>query len=144
MTDNLNQLHSLLERLEKANGPDREIDAEILVVLGILVKNEGRGYRRIGPDGTIKTGWYVDLLDYWKWPTSVFEVEPLTASLDASVALVEKVLPGWDWQVGTCDSEQYVGHIVEEFGMAALIWEYGPNPALALLTAMVKALLHDT
>ena len=33
MTDNLDQLQSLLERLEKAEGPDREIDALIRCIL---------------------------------------------------------------------------------------------------------------
>lgn len=72
MTD-LAVLDDLIERLEKAGGPDRELD--IALTKQFIA---GKQYR------------HPDL------------APPYTTSLDAAVALVERVLPGWGWQVGTC------------------------------------------
>ncbi len=64
-------LQSLLERIERAEGSDRELDAAIGKVFG----------------------WrYVKLCDQWTNPDKVFAVlPPFTASLDAALALVERL-----------------------------------------------------
>lgn len=70
------ELREIIERLEKLTGPDREVDAAILKHLGFHSWAGRMSYR----DGPM---W----LD--------FASSEITASLDAAVALVEKMLPGW-------------------------------------------------
>ena len=74
MTD----LPALLARVEAATGGDRGLDREILEAVGGAVDGQ-----------------------YWRWPgeenSSSFGVTPpFTTSLDATVALVEKLRPKWD------------------------------------------------
>jgi hypothetical protein len=75
MTD---QLKELLERVEKATGPDREIDVWLLALLGDKESPWGIGdieYALTDPELTCDPPTY-------------------TVSLDACLALVERVLPG--------------------------------------------------
>lgn len=74
-------LDEIAKRLEKAQGPDREIDADLCVALLGFQRAElsGRGLAVCEP----KEGG-------WIWP---IEKWPLTASLDAAIALVERVRP---------------------------------------------------
>ena len=65
-------IDDLIARVEAANGPDREIDADISRTLGLT-------YR----DGAFGIGYGDD------WPQA-----ELTASIDAALALVERMLPG--------------------------------------------------
>lgn len=84
MTDTL---QDLIARLEKAETADREIDCAIAIsVLGYWLQDRGHGvteYCRKDAEGNTSCG------------TSVVMVRPYTASLDAAVGLVERVLPGW-------------------------------------------------
>jgi hypothetical protein len=78
-------LSELIERVEKLDGPDRETDFAI--------------YQALRPElsewqDTTKTS--AD--DYWFWMSQ----REYTASLDAAVALVKRVLPGWGYRVATC------------------------------------------
>jgi len=80
----------LIEKLEKLEGPDREADCQIGVAVDGFVTEErpykGVIYCRLDPDGTFTCpGQGADML-----------VPRYTASLDAAVALVERVLPGCD------------------------------------------------
>ena len=68
-------LHALAQRLAEAMGPDRELDRDLHVALGLSM------------DTTVHCG---VLLNAY------------TASLDAAVALVERVLPGWWQSSGLC------------------------------------------
>jgi hypothetical protein len=80
-------LIALRERVVNATGPDRGLDIHISHALGVdadwhgdldnLGYNHLRGFCALG-------------------------MRPLTASADAALALVERVLPGWGWQCGTC------------------------------------------
>ena len=64
---------------------------------------------------------------------------PVTASLDAALALVERVLPGWDFTVKRFGMRANV-EVFENNGKG---YEYasGKTPALALLAALLKALI---
>ena len=124
MTD----LQGLIERLEKAEGPDRGIDRAIAFhVLGEGVEKERKLYAEIGdamwvPDArglspydrargdTIRSEWqkgsrgqrgrYVDVRRYsCDGPRPLTDCKPLTASIDAAVAFAERVLPGCWYQI---------------------------------------------
>ncbi|MHA6684439.1 hypothetical protein [Mesorhizobium sp. A556] len=75
-------IDELMERVRGLTGPDREVDAAIHRVLA----------------GGAKDHWY-DFHGVW---TTDSTTPPITASLDAAVALVKRVLPGWGYRVATC------------------------------------------
>lgn len=133
-----NNLRGLIERLEKLGGPDQDVDAEIAIhVLGFIKTNRMAAWPEEQPiweftDPARNTtgGWSVMVREY-------------TASLDAAVALVERVLPHACWVVK------------RGFGHSAMIWflkqdrdawpEYhGPTPAIALLIAALRALQENS
>jgi hypothetical protein len=140
-------LTELLERVKEATGPDREIDRAIALATGQLHEDHdcvldltgARGTRlyRIDPDGgRVFGGLGDDIL-----------IRPYTASLDAALALVERVLPEHVWtlssghQVGGPSSYDGYGSDVAEFIKTADYPEhFGRTPALALLTATLTAL----
>ena len=85
-------LRALEARLEAATGPDRELDEAIMTVCfgeRVVVPHS------YGQPATL--GWKVAP---GVWNSVAFEV---TASLDAAVALVERVLPGVEPIIGTGD-----------------------------------------
>ena len=86
-------MRDLIERVEKATGPDRELDIAIFEAAHPKGTLTGSGWlwtrREIAPAGLV---WY--WLDRKKLTQPDF-VENYTASIDAALALVEKVLPGW-------------------------------------------------
>jgi hypothetical protein len=110
----MSDLKELLARVEKAEGPDREIDAAL--------------QRLIGGE---HIHWGCGLL-----------VNGFTASLDASLALVERVLPGWLRELqeyGEPDSFWWVTLRSYPFGIA--FGGRAATPALATCCALLKALI---
>jgi hypothetical protein len=75
----MTSLYDLRERVRAATGPDRELDGEICIALG---GEHNSMWRRPG-----EAGWYGGPAD-------------VTASVDACLALLEKVLPGWVCALG--------------------------------------------
>lgn len=158
-------LSELLERVEKASGPDRELDAELCLALGdfpqIQVSWTGGPFR-----SDLDGGWrlrpqskgYVEhplWIDSWGRPIGA-QAKPYTASVDAALALVERVLPGWGVVI---TKPLDGGGYAEVFSREGL--SFDPNgdknvslgewleqgkpqretPALALLAAMLRALI---
>ena len=114
-------LQALLERVEKAEGPDRELD---------------------------------DAIDKWKLDTLLTRdtsarfaliCPPYTASIDAAVALVEKMLPGWKWcvQREIHPDNWFFAYvfIVNEGTSFADHRGMAHGPALALIAALLRALI---
>lgn len=89
----MSDLSALISRVEKATGPDRELDC----LLDCL------RYGREFIEWTADTG----IVGYrYKsgaigWDLGCWRIG-YTSSLDAAKALVEELLPGWWWKVGTC------------------------------------------
>lgn len=73
------ELKELIERVKAATGPDRELDSDLGFTLG----------------------WYANGYEFYAWAeadgTFVESVnpKPFTASIDAALALTQRVLPGW-------------------------------------------------
>lgn len=114
------ELRALIERVERATGPDREIEFEV----GIQMC----GFERCSvqeSDGPCN---------------EVHEAGYYTSSLDAVVALVERELPGWDWGCETtiCGGDnRYSGYVAQKMRIGPEA--YGKTPALALLLAFLRA-----
>jgi hypothetical protein len=82
MTD----LSNLIERVEKASGPDREISRDILCLCGWSYEKRGRDIKlwMYGPNGERRDHPGVGL----------FDAPHVTKSTDAITALIEQKLPG--------------------------------------------------
>lgn len=128
-------LQDLLHRVESATGPDRELDALIMVALG--------GARRVDEClfyGPGETTWCFS--DY----EHEYDMPPLpyvTASLDAALALVERCLPGaagcdWGLRYNGTRARPYLCQVWLIDGSS--VTEQAETGALALLTALLRAL----
>lgn len=139
-------LKALRERVESAEGPDREIDALLVVIFDIrpdwLVGDEGAMY--------VDTAYIHPVV---RWQSACMKRSPgnppawefariptYTASLDAALALVERVKPGWHFMI------EFRGHkgtfnVVDcepEESIAIGFSHY--SAPLALLSALLKSL----
>lgn len=123
----------IIDRLEKADGPSRELNLAIFR----LFHPEYDGYVE-GRGGLVHPNDSTDMreLSNVRWPA-------YTASLDAAVALVERMLPGWakgvddgpETHLAFVDTNDYS---VRMFG--ARHTAEASTASIALLIAMFKAL----
>ena len=157
MTDRT-ELQRLLERVEAATGPDRELDA-----MAAIAFHQG-GIRH---DLTVTAESVADVLDasaddpescpdcgaQRRFPGAVV-VAPVTASIDAALALVERVLPEWQ---GVYLTSEWTGLRRPEAWSAAFVCtlrrgltsyitaESGERPTLplAILAALLRAKISE-
>lgn len=117
------ELATLRARIDAATGPDRELDlslAEALVPdVVVLLHNRGTGQN--------------ERSTYWHY----------TASIDAALALVERLLPGWLWTFGSYGPDDGPwACITEPTEPCADYAARGPTPALAILSALMSAMIE--
>lgn len=120
-------LIALAARVEQAQGPDRELDAEIARAIGWKESLSGRWWKPPGGDD-------------WN-----FVLPPFTASLDAALTLVPE---GWIFAVHSGDDRgPPVAYCVPNMGR--LPWPHwvddinAATPALALTAAALRARAED-
>ena len=105
------ELEALLARVAGATGPDRDLDADLHEAFGGCAHRETEYYciedgndtdsgftcKRCGVDTYGRSG----------------DVKPVTASIDAAVALLDRVLPGWDFHLwrDQDDNNRYVAEM---------------------------------
>ena len=132
-------LQSLLARVEAASGPDRLLDAEIEVAArwidaaraGLAPEHRARW--------RVLTGLRVGAVE--SQGTS-YNAKPFTASVDAALALVERVLPGWQWDVGYLPNQPEIGFLAEIWPPGDPVNDVsgaGKTAPLAILAALLKA-----
>jgi len=139
----MSALKELLERVEKATGPDLEIDGLIAQAFGSLPP-EAR-YSTENIYGECEPHWVSGGYGDYKF----YEPDPLTASIDAAVGLVEKMLPGRDvnLEIGNVGPDRVTDAYIS--GADGYFEEpktpdahgYGLTPALALCAALLRALI---
>ena len=149
-------LSDLLEKVRACEGADRELDRQIMTLSYV------RDRRHIGAscwddayDTCCPGARHLD--DVWvdpatdKWRTTAVDGFEFTSSLDAALALVERVLPGWTVS-GICQDDFKLWHAELRKGhqtsytAVAISHETlrgSANPALALLAALLTALLAE-
>lgn len=136
------ELSDLLARVEGATGRLSDDDVGRLVCAA-LGEKFGSAEIQCGDSGADELGIY-NCFDRQVW--SDYRQDAPDASVDAAIALVERTLPGWRWVVRRAYPEDdgrplhvsYVEQVDgENFGAIA------PTPALAILAALLRALLHD-
>ncbi len=123
MTD----LSALIARLEAAEAGSRELDVAIARSLGWGVHNARRFGLWVVPFGEY------DTCD----PDDMFELGEFTTSLDAALALAERVLPGWSWEIYT--AYQIKGLMKYGCNLDEQDTAYAFTPALALCIAILRA-----
>ncbi|MFZ2252645.1 MAG: hypothetical protein WAW13_00555 [Minisyncoccia bacterium] len=122
----------IIDRLESATGPDRELDA---LACRLAAPKDWEKYRNWA---AMPSGAPPDIMDR----DAVRWVPAYTASLDDSLALVGEKLPGWRWEMAhhprMTREHRYVFEIEapSEDSATAL----APTPALAVLLALFRAL----
>ena len=142
----MSDLSSLIARLEKAEGPSRDLDAYI---------HFRDRVSRIEKIAAAKTG-HINIQgsDFSGGTVLLGENVPVyTSSIDAAVSLATRVLPGWGWGV-----ESKTHHIMAclnpEFGepvgkhphwaaisnVSTRTFEDAATPAMALVLATLRAL----
>lgn len=139
-------LQELLARVEKAGGPDRELDARIFCAVNGYTFRSHRP--DLGPPPTARA--YVAYYEPKNGEHPSAYCPAFTASLDAALALVERVLPTFtaDLTIYRTNGGEFKPH-----SLARLFCPYGEiqehrgdarSPALALLAAALRALISNT
>lgn len=130
MTD----LAALLERITEARGADRRLDAALARYFDLpechapdcLPDVFDRNLTRVENGGDDS------------------EVPLYTSSVDASLGLVEKVLPGWQWYVSNVGSGDYCSASLMMKGTGVnRVDETGATAPLAILSALLRAKLSE-
>jgi len=135
----MSQLEELLERIRAAKGADREIDGDIAAAFEIAPSH----LPRVTDVG--RSWLWADFVPPDDWET--WEAPAFTASIDAALALVERVLPGWrltlrqmssQWRATMMDAGCSPGMtLMLGFSTA----EFAPTAPLAILAALLSALI---
>ena len=125
MTCDKEALIALRDRVREANEADREIDAMLLMRLGLCDEISDPV---CGPE----------IVNELAGKTYAHPA-PITASIDAAKALMERVLPGCEYQL--CNYEFPVA-MIRPRGLTGWFASYLRDPALAILDAILTALIE--
>lgn len=123
---------SLADMIEKLTGPDREVDAEMALALGVVPEGAFRPCAAVDA-GTFATGAY----GFWS-------CEPYTASVDAAMTLVptDCVWSAGDWRAngGPPSASVWPPERNRPEGYHGIV--QAATPALALCAAALRAILQ--
>lgn len=131
-------LSDLIERVAAATGENDELDCRIVAT---LLSDKPVTFER----SKINGAWCAYVEDFkgrprlWDCPSPIRQNRAVTASVDAALALVERVMPGWCKSVVDLRPELCEGYVWER-GHVGNIQGKAPTPALAIVLAMLRAL----
>jgi hypothetical protein len=156
----MQKLEELIAALESATGPSRWLDAKIDAAMRVgTVKMQSGGYE-----------WAWNNFPVWAHHKQaqgmcgvqhsngdlglIWDSLPFTSSIDAAVALVERVLPGWrienlcEWDAEILRDQgpwmcDLVQRRLEFFDRQSAKCSHAPTAALALIIALLKAKLSQ-
>ena len=120
-------LEALLARVLEGTGPDRELDADISLALGIVSSRVGNCFY-----GHKHYSVMVLDRDYYDLNGNAPELPHFTASLDAALTLVPE---GWDWRRRSNLTMALVYGESEKYDLVSVHHE----PCRALIAACLKA-----
>lgn len=132
---NREKLLNLAERCEKATGPDRELDADLDVALfgGVTVWKQANytmeSYPASRRESKHHVGGFVNN-----------HVPLYTASLDAAIALVERMKPGWGFYLRSDKEGHGCGLVYPDAFRVTPCHCMGATPAIAVCLALFRAL----
>jgi len=114
---------TLIDRLSKLDGPDREMDAEIYIRFNIPAERAGRIDYANG-----MVGWWPKDGPY----VSAVTVPAYTGSVDEVISLSNRLLPGVSLTIRTTENFAWFGGLKGDIA-------YGANPAIAACIAILRA-----
>lgn len=129
------RLIEMIARVAAATGPDREIDAALMVALRDARKVDDHIY--YGPNEEV---WY---LGEYEGDVSFPPLPYLTSSVDAALSLLERVLPGWCKSVVDLRPEPCEGYVWRRGNGIGNVQGTAATPALALVLAGLIALQRE-
>jgi len=145
----MSEMQKLLERVRAAEGPDRELDAFLCEAFDLPKCQEPDCL----PDVLRR------IIDCVKVTHDEDPDVPFyTSSIDSALALVERLLPGWQWLVRSASKDGKCFARLESPDFADVVWEAGDKetrdiirgeealgkaatPPIAILAALLSALL---
>ncbi|PVE25390.1 hypothetical protein DC522_05695 [Microvirga sp. KLBC 81] len=127
----MSKLLELKQRVETAEGPDRELDYEIWAAL------HGWKIRRHGNTRFFQTPDNYNSVRALRAPK-------LTSSLDAAIALLERMLPGWHIDLRRYSDGWYARVQERSYAVQYPVSAQFGNAALALMHALLTALQAST
>ena len=160
------ELLALAERVKGLTCADREVDAAVTFDLFATPVGKHKiddgpiGYIRLDDQPSWNLGirfpgkhreWFTETRKRLDGETLLIErdgafvlmnsirIEPLTASLDAVVSLIEQVLPGWGRQTGKTIGGAFYASTLREYSPGWIFKGQGFNEACALLAALLRA-----
>jgi hypothetical protein len=129
------QTQSLLERVQAATGADRELDGRLAGLFGTSV-TPAADFVELAHDAR---GWGgPDMVPNWDGAAGNLSAPAYTASLDAALDLVERVLPGASVLLGMRQTPETLPWA--RVGPWHSADATGANPPLAILSALLTAL----
>ncbi|MFJ6322315.1 MULTISPECIES: hypothetical protein [unclassified Rhizobium] len=138
----MQKIEELIAALEKAEGPDRDLDADILEAIGECAHRETE-YYCIEDGNDVDSGFTCKRCHK---DTYGERVAAFTASIDAAVALVERVLPDAFWVMSRgrlrIEEPLYAAQIL--FGLDEILGEAeGNSLPIAICLATLRAKLSQ-
>lgn len=137
-------LLTLAARVEALTGPSKEVDRAVARVVGWFRVEPRHSRNRYGgwiaPDDFI--GAYRDgspMLDGLHGTTIWRDPPSWTASVDAVLALIARELPGWGWSVTSRRLKEAFACVNEPNAVVEIVRGEAATPALALLSAALRA-----
>ena len=128
---NLEMLRKLESRISEAKGPSQELNADIWVITGGPSRRNYHYWRGCQPKGESPT-----VRNY-----ALDRAPNLTGSLDAAIALIERVLPGAEWQVSTLYGRATAELPLNQSELNNGVFRDDSNVSLALCLALIRALI---
>jgi hypothetical protein len=132
-------LADLLVRLEGLSGPDRAVDRQIM---SLFYRWEQRWTGGIDEFGDHYLDWVWVEPDTDQWRTTARDGFEFTASLDAAVELVDRVLPRWEGSLSIAAGRDSWVRLWTDNGMTEYASD-APTAPLALLRALVAAKMAE-
>jgi len=143
-------MSTLIDRLSKLDAPDREVDAEIAFATGHFDYKLKYGFENCRIErGQNRTNDWVEVFVKDKGTLIYSEPYPhVTASVDAAIALAERVLPGWTFEHigqdyirarGLDNDVMPMGWTVEISDGSQTIQGQAPTLPLAICIALLRA-----
>lgn len=142
------EIEGLLSRLEAATGPDREIDARFAVSCGAVIMRHdaAAGFAFFHADEEFPRAAFLSNCtqgedEAYRSLGQCLSVERYTASIDAALALAERMLPGWMWYVGSVgENDMPQATVTEPAEDCRDFVGHAPTAPVAILIALLRAL----
>ena len=141
-------LRDLLERAERATGPDRTLDA----LIEVRARNVEAARTGLAPE--MRAKWRASRSGEVSDGHTFYFAAPVTDSVDAALALIGRALPGWivsqcfEWEDDILRAKGPWLAILKERGVHLTApnlarCQHAPTPALALCAALLAAMIEQ-